>query len=167
MSCFPGHAPGRFTARVAHAADSSFVGHFLLLLSAPKDLSVPHTPSSERWCELLTTYNESRISEIKELEREGGRAITSFHGHLFPSHDRGNSKLDLLQDPGGKICRQTATANSTLGECYCGVSVIKGPFALKGFSTKDTIPAWCVTKRAPACSEPPRPLMGEVEAGYS
>lgn len=71
-------------------------------------------------------------SEIKGLER-GGRAIISFHGHLFPSHDRGNSKLALLQDLGGKICLPTTTANSALGECSRGVSVIKGHLHSRGF----------------------------------
>lgn len=93
---------------------------------------------------LLTTNNECTASEIKGLERGEG-AITSFCGHLFPSLDGGNSKLALLQDLGGKICRPTITANSTLGECSCGVSVIKA-ICTKEVSTK-TLSQHAVSRR--------------------
>lgn len=82
-------------------------------------------------CRLLATNNECTSSEIKGLEKGEG-AITSFHGLLFPSRDRGDSKLALLQDLGGKICRTTTTANSTLGNVPV-VFLSERPFALKRF----------------------------------
>lgn len=57
----------------------------------------------------------------------------------------GNSELALLQDLGGKICRPTITANSTLGECSCGVSVIKA-ICTKEVSTK-TLSQHAVSRR--------------------
>lgn len=124
--------------------ESGFVGYLLLVSSVQKTSHSHVFLVRGQKCRLLGTNNECTASEIKGLER-GEEAITSFHGHLFPSHDGGNSKLALLQDLGGKICRPTTTANSTLGECSCGVSVIKA-ICTQEVSTKDTVPACCVKR---------------------
>lgn len=125
MSCFPGSAPGSFTAGFTQT-------RIAVLWTVCRRLPVSRRPliPTDFW--LVATNNECSAWGIKGLARGGG-TVTSLHGRLFPSHDRGNSRLAPLQDLGGKICRPTTTANSTLGECSRWCFCPKGPFALKRF----------------------------------
>lgn len=67
--------------------------------------------------------------------------------YLFLSHDSGNSTLALLQHPGGKVCRWTTIANSSLGESSYGVSSQKGAICTPETSIEDnTLARLCVTK---------------------
>lgn len=74
LGCFPGCPPGGFIARVAQVADGGFVGYLLLLLRAQKTSHSHVFLVYKGGAGLLTTNNECRASEIKGLEREGGRA---------------------------------------------------------------------------------------------
>lgn len=125
---------------------SGFVGYLLLLLSAQKT-SHSHVFLVRKGGAGLLTTSEGRPSEIKGLEREregpllNSMVICSLLMTVAIPHwtcsrilvGKSVDNYHSKQHPRGMFLW-----------CFCH----KGAICVQEVSTEDTIPAWCVTKRA-------------------